>query len=128
VIFAGPADHDHLLARLRGGAWDAIVLASSSAGSEHEGIPVSLMEGMAAGLPPVATDSGATRELITAGAGLLVPPGDRRALADALSRLSASPELRAHVAAGARARVAEAFDAERIAASLRAMIDEASPA
>jgi glycosyltransferase involved in cell wall biosynthesis len=83
---------------------------------------------MAAGLPPVATDSGATRELITDGAGLLVPPGDRRALAEALSRLSASTELRAQVAAGARARVAEAFDADRIAATLRTMIAEASPA
>lgn len=126
VVFAGLVDHDELLARLRAGEWDAIVLASSSAGTEHEGIPVSLMEGMAAGVPPVATDSGATRELVTDGAGLLVPPGDRHALAEALGRLGSNAELREQTGAAARARVASAFDAERVAGALRQLIAEAS--
>ena len=111
-----------------GGDWDAIVLASSSTGTEREGIPVSLMEAMAAGVPAVATDSGATRELITDGAGLLVPPSDRGALAEALRHLGADPELRARLGSAARARVAEAFDAERIAETLRGMMAEASSA
>ncbi|HST14856.1 MAG TPA: glycosyltransferase [Gaiellaceae bacterium] len=125
VTFAGLVDHDQLLARLRAGDWDAIVLASSSRGTEHEGIPVSLMEAMAAGVPVVATDSGATRELITDGAGLLVPPSDREALAEALRHLGSDPELRARIGAAARARVAEAFDAERVAEMLRGMMAEA---
>ena len=128
VTFSGLLDHDRLLARLRAGEWDAIVLASSSSGSEHEGIPVSLMEAMAAGLPAVATDSGATRELITDGAGLLVPSSDRAALADALGRLSADPELRAQLGAAARARIEAAFDAGRVAETLREMISGASAA
>ncbi len=128
VTFAGLVDHDQLLARLRAGDWDAIVLASSSTGTEREGIPVSLMEAMAAGVPAVATDSGATRELITHAAGLLVPPSDRGALAEALRHLGADPELRARIGSAARARVAEAFDAERIAETLRGMMAEASSA
>lgn len=128
VTFTGLIDHDQLLARLLARDWDAIVLASSSSGTEHEGIPVSLMEAMAAGVPAVATDSGATRELITDGAGLLVPPSDRGALAEALRRLAADPELRARIGAAARARVADAFDAERVAETLREMMAEASAA
>jgi len=126
VTFTGLVDHDQLLARLRAGDWDAIVLASSSTATEHEGIPVSLMEAMAAGVPAVATDSGATRELITDDAGLLVPPGDRAALAEALRRLGQDPELRARIGAAGRARVADAFDAERVAETLRRMMAEVS--
>jgi glycosyltransferase involved in cell wall biosynthesis len=128
VAFTGLVDHDRLLSRLREGDWDAIVLASSSTGTEHEGIPVSLMEAMAAGVPGVATDSGATRELITHGTGLLVPPNDREALAEALRRLGADPELRARIAAAARARIGEAFDAERVAETLRGLMAGASSA
>jgi len=128
VTFTGLVDHDRLLARLRAGDWDGVVLASSSTATEHEGIPVSLMEAMAVGLPAVATDSGATRELITDGAGILVPPTDRGALADALRRLGDDPELRARIGAAARARVADAFDAERVAETLRGMMAEASSA
>jgi glycosyltransferase involved in cell wall biosynthesis len=128
VTFTGLVDHDQLLARLRAGDWDAIVLASSSMGTEHEGIPVSLMEAMAAGVPAVATDSGATRELVTEGAGLLVPPSDRAALAEALRDLGADPELRARLGAAARARVADAFDAERGAEMLRELMVGASSA
>ena len=128
VTFTGLVDHDQLLARLKAGDWDAIVLASSSTATEHEGIPVSLMEAMATGVPVVATDSGATRELVTDGAGLLVAPSDREALAEALRRLGADPELRARIGAVARGRVADAFDAARVAETLRGMMAEASSA
>jgi colanic acid/amylovoran biosynthesis glycosyltransferase len=126
VTFAGLVDHDRLLGRLRAGEWNVVVLASSSTGSEHEGIPVSLMEAMASGVPAVATDSGATRELITEEVGLLVPPRDREALAEALRRLGSDPELRVQVGANARARVMAAFDAERVAETLRELMAGAS--
>ncbi|MGN6798395.1 MAG: glycosyltransferase, partial [Gaiellaceae bacterium] len=128
VTFAGLVDHDRLLGRLQAGEWDAVVLASSSTGSEHEGIPVSLMEAMAAGVPPVATDSGATRELVTDDAGLLVPPRDREALAAALQRFGSDPELRTQVGASARARVSDAFNAERASKELRELMTGAGPA
>ena len=125
VAFAGLLDHDRLLGRLRAGDWDGVVLASRASGSEHEGIPVSLMEAMAAGVPAIATDSGATGELVTPGAGLLVPPGDVDALAAAIGDF-ADGALRARLADGAAARVAESFDARRIAAELRDLFAAAS--
>jgi glycosyltransferase involved in cell wall biosynthesis len=127
VVFSGLLPHEGLLERLRAGDWDAIVLASGSSGTEHEGIPVSLMEAMAAGVPAVATASGGTRELVTPDAGLLVPPGDIAALGSALQALVGDASLRARLAAGARARVAEAFDVRRVASELRALMAADAP-
>ncbi len=59
-----------------------------------EGIPQVLFEAQAAGLPIVATDVGSVAEVIRDGRnGLLVPPRDPRALADALERLDRGPAL-----------------------------------
>jgi glycosyltransferase involved in cell wall biosynthesis len=69
-----------------------------------------VVEGMAAGLPVVATEGGGPAEVITDGVdGLLVPAGDTGALAEVLRRLSGDPELRASLgtAAKQRARVYE---------------------
>jgi glycosyltransferase involved in cell wall biosynthesis len=62
--------------------------------SYREGVPRSLIEGMAAGRPAVATDVRGCRELVTEGeTGWLAPAGDAPALAAALTRAAtASPE------------------------------------
>jgi colanic acid/amylovoran biosynthesis glycosyltransferase len=85
-----------------------------------EGIPVSLIEAMACGLPVVGTDAGGVPELLGDGAGLLVPPGDVPALADALELLAREPAKRAALGERGRARVEEAFSVERIAGELQA--------
>jgi glycosyltransferase involved in cell wall biosynthesis len=72
-----------------------------------EGFGMATLEGMAAGKPVVATDIGATGELIrNEMTGLLVAPDSPRALADALLRLILEEALRRHLGAEAR-RVAE---------------------
>lgn len=74
---------------------DIYVLSSKS-----EGMPIALLEAMATALPVVATAVDAVPEVIVDGInGLLVPPGDPRALAAALARLIADPELRARIGA-----------------------------
>jgi colanic acid/amylovoran biosynthesis glycosyltransferase len=86
---------------------------------DQEGVPVSLIEAMASGVPVVTTASGAIPELVADGAGLLVPPRDPPALAAALERLR-DPALRRELADGGRARIEAEFDVERIAAELAA--------
>lgn len=89
-------------------AADLFVLASA-----HEGLPVAMMEALAAGRPVVATAVGGIPEAVTSGVhGLLVPPNDASALAGALVTLARDGELRSRMSAAARARSAD-FDIAR---------------
>jgi glycosyltransferase involved in cell wall biosynthesis len=122
VRLLGFVQHDELVRRLRAGEWDAVVQSSLDRGELREGVPVALMEAMAAGVPVAATRSGAVHELVAPGCGLLVPAGDAGELAAALRLLAADPDLRARLAAAGRARVREHFDAARAADELLARI------
>lgn len=74
-------------------------------GSAFEGLPVSIMEAMNAGLPTVATAVGGVPEAVVDGeTGLVVPPGDFERLADALVELSTDGERRARMGEAARER------------------------
>lgn len=80
-------------------------------GEHLDGIPVSLMEAMAAGLPVISTRVSGIPELIEDGAsGLLVPEKDEGALAQAIERLFDDESLARSLAAGARRRIEASFD------------------
>jgi len=101
VVFAGSRDD---VAQLLP-AFDVFALSS-----RNEGLPISLLEAMTAGVPCVATSVGGVPEVIDNGnQGLLVPPGDAVALADALNTLLRAPELRNAISARA-AQTARRFD------------------
>jgi glycosyltransferase involved in cell wall biosynthesis len=67
-----------------------------------------ILEGMAAGVPVVATKGGGPSEIVTDGVdGLLYPPGDVDELARLLRKLDGDAELRRRLAAAGRERVRE---------------------
>lgn len=93
---------------------------------DRDGIPVSLMEAMAAGTPVVSTRVSGIPELIEDGReGLLVPERDPRALAAALARVLDEPDLAQTMAAAARAKVEREFDASREADKMRKLFTNA---
>ncbi len=119
VTLAGRMTTDAVAAELA----QADVLVAPSVptkGGKREGIPVVLMEAMACGLPVVASRLSGIPELVTDGVdGLLVPPGDGAALADALERLAAAPDDRVRLGTAGRKTVLRAFDVDANAAVLR---------
>ena len=91
--------------------------------SFSEGLPVVLLEAMAAGVPVVASRIAGIPELIEDGrSGLLVPPGRADLLADALRSLLVDPRRRADLAAEGRRRVGAEFDVDASAGRLRELM------
>lgn len=83
--------------------------------SLSEGLSNTLLESMAAGVPVVATRVGGTPEAITSGVhGLLVPPKDDVALAEAIAAILGTPELATRLGSQARARVRQRYSMERM--------------
>ncbi len=94
-------------------AADIFVLASFV-----EGLPISIIEAMALGIPTVSTNiNGIPEAIIDSATGLLVEPGDATALSQAMIRLRSDDELRNHIAKACRSFAVEEFD-ERISAAI----------
>lgn len=78
--------------------------------SVHEGVPMAVIESMAVGIPVVATDCGALRDMIADGEqGFIVPVGGDQAMAERLGRLADDPDLRDRLGRSARRRVNDEF-------------------
>jgi glycosyltransferase involved in cell wall biosynthesis len=79
--------------------------------SRKEGLPLSQVEAMAAGLPVVATDVPGHRDVVVHGeTGMLVPPGDTGALAEAVASLVSDPARRKAMGESGRWRAHKEFD------------------
>jgi glycosyltransferase involved in cell wall biosynthesis len=104
------------------GAADVVMLTSRS-----EGIPLTLIEGMAAGLPVVATRVGGIPEVVAEGeTGLLAPAGDADALAAHILRLAEDRDLRGRLGRAGRERARTSFDEGRMIAAYDRIYGEAA--
>ena len=91
----------------------------------RDGLPVSIVEALACGVPVIATPVSGIPEAVRDGEnGLLVPENDADALAQAIRRLAEDRELRARLAGAARASVLDRFDQRASAARLARRIAE----
>ena len=119
VRMLGTVPHAKLLQLYRERAVHCVVLPSVDlGGGVFEGMGVALMEAMAHGIPVIATRTGGIPELLEDGAGVLVPPADPGALADALERVLGSATLRTELSRAGRQRIEEEFDVVAIAGEL----------
>jgi len=116
VVFTGARTDFHEIIRL----FDIFVLSSVS-----EGLPLSLLEAMAAARAIVASQVGGVPEVITDGrTGLLVPPMSPALLADAIGRFMDNPRYRAECGERARLRFEEKHSARAMAASYACLYEQ----
>lgn len=103
------------------------IVAKGHKDGEQEGIPVALMEAMASGRPVISTTTAGIPELIDDGvSGLLVPPEDPRALAQALRSLFDDPTRAASMGLNGRDKVQREFSLSTCVAQLLARLDSES--
>jgi glycosyltransferase involved in cell wall biosynthesis len=127
VRLSGALPQEEVRARLYGAS--VFVMPSMVAPDGNmDGIPVALMEAMAAGVPVVSTTVSGIPEIVTDGSsGRLVPPGDDRALAQAIRGLLEDPVAGRRLATAARQTVEAHFDAAREASRLHDFVSQALP-
>ncbi len=125
IASLGITDNFHLLGNRKDvpellGEADLFVLPSI-----YEGLPISLLEAMAAGLPVICTDIPAARDVIEDGvSGRLVPPKDVEALASAIVDLLSDQEKRNILAKNAEKRVKTAFSLDHMGQSYLSLFEE----
>ena len=109
VEFAGVKEGDALAACYA----EADVLCLPS---HREGVPLAILEGMSFGLPVIATPVGGIPDFVSSDEnGLLVPPGDVAALAEAITTLALDSSLRSRLGAAAREGVRTQAGSETVA-------------
>jgi glycosyltransferase involved in cell wall biosynthesis len=119
VTFLGAIRHADLLRMYEEGAVSAVVVASLDLGDgHHEGIPVALIEAMSYAIPVIATAAGGTPELVTPRTGLLVPPADPAALAEAIQNVLHNSARSEQLGRAGRERVLTDFNIVRVASAL----------
>ena len=95
--------------------------------SLYEGLPLSILEAMAAGRPVISSAIGGSNEVVRNGdTGLLVPPGNPAELARAINLVLGNPDLGQRLARAARAHVKKDFSVARMAECNMHIYDELS--
>jgi glycosyltransferase involved in cell wall biosynthesis len=106
-------------------AWYACAEIAVLPSYGDEGVPQSLMQAAACGLPAISTPVGAIPEAVRDGkTGLLVPPRDAKALTSALSYLMTHDDLRRHMGGAAREYAQKQFGIDRMLDAMEAMLED----
>ena len=118
--------------RLLGFREDAAALLAASdvflLTSRWEGLPYTVLEAMAAGLPVVAPAVGGMAEAVEDGvSGVLVPVADTAAFAEALGRLCGDAKVRARMGKAGHGRWQAEFTLERMVAAFESLYEELAP-
>ena len=93
--------------------------------SRFEGLPMTLLESMAMGLPVVASKLDGIAEVIADGReGFLVDAGDAAAFANGIARLLESPPLASEIATNARAKIEAGFSVERMTSAVERVYEK----
>jgi glycosyltransferase involved in cell wall biosynthesis len=93
--------------------------------SRYEGLPISILEAMRAGLPVIASGVGGVPELLRHGDTGFLVPNEVRAVAGAVATLAASPELRQRMGAAGRRRFAQEFALDQMLSRIEAVYEAA---
>lgn len=126
VRLAGALAHSEVRALYEGASIAALPCVVAPDGA-RDSMPVALKEAMALELPVVGSDEVGVPEMVAPDRGVLVPPGDAGALADALAELHARPAAeRAAMGRAGRAFVAERCDARVETERLAALFERAA--
>ncbi|RRJ96471.1 glycosyltransferase [Opitutaceae bacterium TAV4] len=125
ITIRGKQPHAEVIATLRRTTLHCMPSLPASSG-DSEGLPTVLLETQAAGVPPVAFDTAGVREAIDNGkTGLLVPPGDVPAMADAIVTLLRNESRRIAMSEAARQHIRTHFDVRNQCAKLETIYDRA---
>lgn len=128
VVFLGHLARPDLLEKYVRREVHLVVLPSvDRGGGEHEGVPVSLMEAMAYGVPVLSTRTGSIPELLPDELGLTVPQRDPHAIAEAVRYITTNQERYRALGELCRARILEGWSADAAAARLLELVRPVCP-
>jgi colanic acid/amylovoran biosynthesis glycosyltransferase len=127
IAMPGAIPHENLLKMYKNREIDMVILPSiTTRDGEHEGIPVSLMEAMAYGIPVISTNTGGIPELLYNGAGIIVNEKSPEQLAEAILKVMKSKDLRRELTEREFQRIKENFNIEKNTKILLKLIQELS--
>jgi len=125
VKIAGAIPHEKLMEMYQNKKIDLVILPSITTNKdEHEGIPVSLMEAMAYGIPVISTDTGGIPELLSGRAGIMVEEKSPEKLSQAIIRIMKDEDFAKELSQKASQKIQEKFNIEKTTKSLIELIQQ----